>query len=103
MSKRKNILGLSILTLGAVAFLACSYDGRRSDLNINSSVKDTTFLINLDGTSLSLGSDGVKKSQDQFFNELHFYLGNDYTLVRTFDEINAVQIKANSKYESTLN
>ena len=103
MSKRKNILGLSILTLGAVAFLACSYDGRRADLNINSSVKDTTFLINLDGTSLSLGSDGVKKSQDQFFNELHFYLGNDYTLVRTFDEINAVQIKANSKYESTLN
>ena len=102
--KKRNYLGLSILAVGAAGFLTCCLNGQTgSTLEPNISRKDTTYLIVLNGDNSTLSEAQIQKEREILFQELDLYLNRDYEHVRTFDAINVVEIKANSKYESTLN
>lgn len=100
---KKNKLGVFALGIASLGFLTCLTSGETKSSSLDSLlVKDATFLVSLSGTQATLGESGVKESQKAFEANLKELIGNNFTVVETFDAINAIKIKANKLFESTI-
>lgn len=100
---KKNKLGVFALGIASLGFLTCLTSGETSSSSLDSLLaKDSTFLVSLRGTEKSLGQEGVKESQKRFEDSLRDVIGNNFTVVDTFDAINTVKIKANKSLQSTI-
>lgn len=100
---KKNKLGVFALGIASLGFLTCLTSGETSSSSLDSLLaKDGTFLVSLAGSQASLGEEGVKKSQEAFEANLKEVIGNNFTIVETFDAINAIKLKTNKVFESTI-
>lgn len=100
---KKNKLGVFALGIASLGFLTCLTSGETKSSSLDSLLpKDATFLVSLSGTEASLGNKGVKETQKNFESNLKELIGNNFTVVETYDAVNAIKIKTNKAFQSTI-
>lgn len=101
---KKNKLGVFALGIASLGFLTCLTSGETKSSSLDSLLpKDSTFLVSLSGSAASLGEEGVKKSQASFESNLKELIGNNFTILETYDAVNALKIRTNKAFETTIN
>ena len=98
---KKNKFGLFALAIGALGFLACCANG---EVNTSNPIlnRNTTFLVNLEGLSTTIGEDGVKASQERFVSALRNEIGFNFRIEQKLDAINVLKIRANENVKEVL-
>lgn len=100
---KKNKIGLFALAIGSVGFITCCSNGNTNgNLGGNTLAKDTTFLVSLNGSALSMDDAELKDIQNTFINSLRSTIGYDFKVETTYNAINTLKIRANSAYESVI-
>ncbi|MBQ9266584.1 MAG: S8 family serine peptidase [Bacilli bacterium] len=98
---KKNKLGLFALAVGALGFLACCSNGEVQTSNPILE-RNTSFLVNLEGLSTTLGEDGVKVSQDNFIQALRERIGFNFRVEHSYSAINVLKIRANEAVKGII-
>ena len=99
---KKNKLGLFALTVGALGFLACCSNGEVQAVDNPILERNTSFLVNLEGLSTTIGEDGVKASQDAFIASLREKIGFNFRVEHKFEAINVLKIRANEDVKGII-